>query len=160
MKLKIEEVKNIVEIIAILFIGFYFLFQVMVGSFIVSMEVTPSIKQFDIKGKKGFIVSLYLKRGNYGSINLHSIHYTVKDAINNKVIKGIEPFTGLTKYNTNTKTKINAYIRLSPGDKKTFSEAFFLDYTNPIKIDFLIIAKRDKAINDAQWLVNAVYAKK
>ena len=115
------------------------------------------LDKFVANSNVGYRVSLDLKRGNYGSIQLKKIYFTVFDAIDNSVLLERREFRGVEKFGLESLRENGERIRLSPGDKKTFSEVFLLETENPIKADILIVARRDWGISDAQWRVNTIY---
>jgi len=154
-----DERKSVVEIVVFVLAGLYFFFQVMIGSFVVGMEVTPKIEHLKINSKEGYTISLDLKPGNYGSFKLQKISYIVKDAIDDSVLIESQEFKNIVKFNSDRKNSKKP-LRLSPGDKTTFSEFFFLDNKHPIKVDVVIEATRDWSWYTAQWRANAIYIKK
>ncbi|MCF6437603.1 hypothetical protein [Pseudoalteromonas sp. MMG022] len=158
-KNEIEAIKNLVEIVAILGVGGYFLFQAFVGSFVISMELEPKAEFVNTKEGSALNLSLSLKSGNYGSVRVNSISYKIQDAISNEVIVPYTKFEGVTKVDIDSKAAITERIRLSPGDRKIFSEFKVLKYDRPIKVEFLVIGARDNSFFTAQWKSSIVVLK-
>lgn len=146
-----EKTKNIVEVLAILIVGVYFLFQVFAGSFVVSMDLDPKAKFVDVGGKRALSISLSLKRGSYGSLKVHEISYRIRDAMSGKVVVDFTNFKGIAKLDVETRKEINDWVRLSPGDKKMFSEIVELEHAGPVKIEFFVVGVRDLGFTTAQW---------
>lgn len=149
--------RSIVEILAITLGGLYFAFQVLAGSFVVSMEVLPKIEKTEIDGSPGYILSLELKKGSYGSVNLKDIQYHVRDAVSGNEMLPPASFSGITKLNTSTLKSNGKGLRFSPGDKMVFSEAFLLNTQRPFVVDVYVSAIRDFGLMDSHWRSQVIY---
>lgn len=147
--------KEKIEILALIFAGLFFAFQVFDGSFFSNLKVSLSSKRVQHSDDKDYLViKVDLEKGIIGSIILKNI--LIQNDCSETMYKNIT--TNKYKFSKDgliTKNRTPDAIALSSGDKVSFSEYFEVD-SNKVCTITVVIGGNRKLWGNPQWISSLV----